>query len=81
MEHSLARIRYQRQPGTVKELLIIGDDKLIETLSAITVSLEAIGVRILGVEMTAHEVTLVPQRDPLDAPTAERRRVATAPRH
>jgi len=62
MEHSLARIRYQRGGGLVKQFRMYADDETLnKRLAAIIASLQAVGIRIIGVERNGREIT--PQSD------------------
>ena len=65
MGHTLIRIRYQRRDRTRKPLvrIISGNERLIRKLTAISASLEA----ILGVEVTAHPITLPLSPDQVNA--------------
>ena len=79
MEHSLARIRYQRGGGLVKQFRMYADDETLnKRLAAIIASLQAVGIRIIGVERNGREIT--PQSDRghrrccCEAPRSERTR-------
>jgi hypothetical protein len=62
MGHSL--IRYQRGRGPVNELRVYGDDETLDKkVAGIAASLQALGVRILGVERNARRIMPPPRRD------------------